>query len=157
MSELTKTWLYKTVVTQPNAGATTCGIDISFNMGSRYKIMQPTFGPDDYAADRDIDVETIDEDGKVVSRLSRKAAVDNLSVFAGQRVMADDSDASFNAIGLNSQQIWTEPDQLRFSAALLAQNETLTCIVRINYAGKKPTVVTHGANATMVVGYDKVR
>jgi len=148
-------WHYRAVVTQNNAGATTVGIDVSPVMGTKVQSILAVIGKDDYAAGREVNGYWLDSSGKGLGTIIYDASVDNANIHSSGQKTEDGAVASLEAdypyVGKHFNEWITTPDTIRFLGVTLAQNETLTIIVKaIVLGGEKPVVTVVGSAATMV-------
>lgn len=147
-------WAYRGVLTQAGAG----GGQIRLNFMSRDRVvfLYGMIGPDDYAADRNLEVWTTDNAGNIIARHIQVTPVDNEKVQMfkkGATVAAADE-------GFELEQLFVlgSGDILHIQVATPIQNETMTVAVRALIDAYIPIITTTDSVGTVTIAetYSKV-
>lgn len=146
-------WAYRTTVKQTDVGGGTVALLVEAN--ERTVILYGVTGPNDYAANRTVDVRL--EDGTdLLNILMSNAAVDNVRFYfpTGDHSTVTNDDG----IEFHKRIVLGSGDQIRARAITLAQNEELTITIRGLIGTKIPTITTAGSAGTVTLTevYNKV-
>lgn len=147
-------WVYRAVFKQTNAGGGT--IRVIFTAQERTLFLFGHFGPNDYAANRNIQGTIKDAGNLVIGQVLPTTAADN------QMFSIPKADAAITSGGygthFNTPFLLARGESVVLDAVSLIQNEELTIAFKALVTSKQPFVTTTGSGGTVTVTttYDKV-
>ena len=151
-----KIWAYRAVFTQTDANGGTIKVNISFpDRGNEFYVQNLLIGRDTYAADRNIVAQILDTNGDPVAKLINQTVSAKYLHYPW-----DETTVADGVLGRLQFPIVSHPDYLSVSAVGLAQNETLTLLLRLRllHGSAVPRIDYSGSGGvvTVVENYNRV-
>lgn len=148
-------WQFRGIVTQTAGGGGTLTMEIGFeDIGSKFQLQWLQYGPDDYAAGRNISIAVSDVGNVVHYSMFPATSLDNAVLVWPFR-----DGQTANVLLGKPDPIWIAgDDKIQIFATSLVQNETMTINCRAIIYGSVPTVdISRSAGtAALATTYNKV-
>lgn len=148
-------WVYRAIFTQTNVGGGI--IKILITARERTVFLSGMFGPNDWAADRTIWGQLIDENGTRIADLLFPSPLDNEEVPAWS-ANAVATLIQKQTMDFNQLIVLGKGEYMLFEISTPIQNEAITMSIRALVDTSKPSITTTGSGGTVTttVTYDKV-